>query len=157
MVMTRLLMLSAALLISCANERQKAPGPGSPDPLLTVETLLELHNLRGKQPEERSVEILRKQVAREDLEKLIVDFKKHDPFIGNLYVGFVVGALSRYQTRLHLTVKGKRAAVRAGKVQVVMRLVGDVWLVVLEDSVPFEIKARAREEKLRLLAAKNVR
>jgi hypothetical protein len=146
-------LLAAQLLFSCGGDVDVASDPMAPDPLETVKGILALHDLLGKQPEERSAAARQRQVDGVALRRFVDDWDRQDSFVGNLYVGFVVGALSRYQTRLRVEVKGKRAEVAAGNVRVVMRLVDDAWRVVLESSVPEEIKARAKIEKLRLLRA----
>ena len=141
-------------LLCCSSDNSVKSNPRSPDPLRTVQALLELHDLLGKQPEERSQAARQRPVDEAALIELVHEFEKDDPFLANLYVGFVVGALARYQTRLRVNVKGNCAEIRAGDLQVVLKLVGDVWRVDLEKSVPEEIKVRAKMEKLRLSRAR---
>ena len=84
------------------------------------------------------------------------DLNSHDSFTSNLYVGFIVGALARYQTRLMVTQKGDRAEVMAGKVRVVMKRSDNKWRFVLSESIPEVIKRRAAEEKQRYESAKDM-
>jgi hypothetical protein len=145
------LLLALLLLTGCA-EKRPATETG-PDPLVTVESLLKLHDVWRRQPEERSSAARRRPVDEDALKGLVYDYGKMDPFFANLYVGFVVGALARYQTRLGVTVRGDRAEVQAGALQVVMRRVDRSWRVDLARTVPEQIKARARAEKRRLAGA----
>ncbi len=144
-------LLALLLLTGCA---EKAPEETTgPDPLATVESLLKLHDVWRKQPEERSSESRQRSVDNDALKELVYELEKEDPFFANLYVGFVVGALARYQTRLGVTIRGDRAEVQAGALQVVMRRVDRSWRVDLDRTIPEEIKARARAEKRRLAGA----
>jgi hypothetical protein len=142
--MKRLLaILSALAIVGCfACSAKKAPNPGD-----TVLKLLDLHDLAGKLPEERTKESSEAEVDRSKLAALIVDLDDHDPFIADIYVGFVLGVLASHQARLFVTVEGSRAEVAAGKAVVKMRFVDDNWKIVLGESVPREIKERAIVEK----------
>ncbi len=132
---------------------EKAANRGE-HPLQAVERLLSLHDLNGRQPEERSAKSRNREVDRGRLEALVSDLNNHDSFTSNLYVGFIVGALARYQTRLMVTQKGDHAEVMAGKVRVVMRRSDNKWRFVLSESIPEVIKQRAAEEKKRFESAK---
>ncbi len=131
-----------ALVGGFACSTQKAPSPGD-----TVLKLLDLHGLAGKLPEERTRESSEAEVDRAKLAALIVDLDDHDPFIADIYVGFVLGVLASHQARLFVTVEGSRAEVAAGRASVKMRLVDSSWKIVLGESVPREIKERALVEK----------
>jgi hypothetical protein len=144
------LLLGAA----CDKPRKPANEPTGPDPLATVRTLLGVHDLLGKQPEERSDETRHKEVDRKLLEPLFKDLDNGDPFISNLYVGFIVGALARNQGRLYVAKRGVRAEITAGDVRVVLLLDGDKWKIALGESIPQEIVKRAQEEKIKFDEAK---
>lgn len=149
--LTRLWLIALFVLPACA---KKAPlEETGPDPLVTVESLLKLHDVWRKQPEERTRESRQRPVDKGALRELVYELEKEDPFFANLYVGFVVGALARYQTRLGVIVRGDRAEVQAGALQVVMRRVDRSWRVDLERTIPEPIKARARAEKRRMAGA----
>ena len=80
-------IFSVLALFGCfACSEQKAPSPGD-----TVLKLLDLHNLAGKLPGERTKENREVEVDRAKLAALIVDLDEHDPFIADIYVGFVLG------------------------------------------------------------------
>ena len=125
---------------ACSDEKASSPGD-------TVLKLLDLHNLAGKLPEERTKESSEAEVDRAKLAALIMDLDEHDPFIADIYVGFVLGVLASHQARLFVTVEGSRAEVAAGRALVKMRLVDGNWKIVLGESVPREIKKRAFVEK----------
>lgn len=148
------LLLFALQGMGC-NQRtpDKVPDRGV-QPLKAVERLLSLHDLNGRQPEERSAESRNREVDRGKLEALVSDLNKHDPFTSNLYVGFIVGALARYQTRLMVTQSGDRAEIMAGKARVVMRRADNEWRFVLDESIPEVIQQRAAEEKRRFESAR---
>ncbi len=133
-------VLSVALFGSCADKKDADPGD-------TVLRILDLHDLAGKQLEDRSKESRDKEVNREKLSALIADLDQHDPFIADIYLGFVLGVLSSHQTRLFVTTEGTRAEVMAGKAVIGMRLVDGTWRIVLGESVPAEIMERALPEK----------
>ena len=136
-------IFSTLALVGCfACSAQKAPSPGD-----TVLKLLDLHNLAGKLPGERTKENREVEVDRAKLAALIVDLDDHDPFIADIYVGFVLGVLASHQARLFVPVEGSRAEVAAGRASVKMRLVDGNWKIVLGESVPLEIKERAIVEK----------
>ena len=61
----------------------------------------------------------------------------------------MVGALARFQDKLVATAGGGRATVIAGRARIALRLAGESWQIVLEESVPQEIKDRAAIEKRR--------
>ena len=139
-------------LVGCfACSAEKASNPGD-----TVLKLLDLHNLAGKLPEERTKESSEAEVDRAKLAALIMDLDEHDPFIADIYVGFVLGVLARHQARLFVTVEGSRAEVTAGRAGVKMRLVDGNWKIVLGESVPREIKERAIVEKKNYEEAKSL-
>jgi len=140
-----------AVLLGCSAE----PAPEQvPDPLVTARELLALHDVLGRAPEDRPDESKEREVDRQALTALIADPGGRDPFVTDLYVGFVVGALARYQDKLVATASAGRATVVAGRARIAMRLEGARWKIVLEESVPDEIKERAAAEKRRYDEAK---
>jgi hypothetical protein len=142
---TKLLMAifpALAIVVCFACSEKKASNPGD-----TVLKLLDLHNLAGRQLEERTKESSGAEVDRAKLAALIVDLDEHDPFIADIYLGFVLGVLASNQARLFITVEGSGAKVAAGKAVVKMRLVDGNWKIVLGESVPQVIKERAFLEK----------
>ena len=145
--MSRTALLWAALLLAAACQPETPPPDAVADPRETTRALLALHELEGKQPEDRSDDTKRAEVHREALSELIADLDRTDRFIADLYVGFVVGALARHQTRLFVTREGSRAVVSAGKARIVLRLAQGRWRIVLAESVPPEVKRRAVEAK----------
>jgi hypothetical protein len=130
------------------------PAP-SPSPLDTANKILKLHGLLGKQPDERPDRVQKAAPDRGALKQLFLDYDKEDPFLADLYVGFVVGALSVNQRNLHVFQESRRAEVKAGNARISMHLVGGVWRVSLSESIPVEIRARAKMEKLKV--AENTR
>jgi hypothetical protein len=145
-----------ALLSCCTGPTggKDDPGEKGPDPLETARGLLALHGLSGRQPEERPEAQRDAPVPREQLARFVADLETRDPFLTDLYVGFVVGALARHQGRLFVERQGSRAVTSAGDARVVLTLTPAGWKVVLEESVPDEIKRRAAEEHARFLEAK---
>jgi hypothetical protein len=141
------------LALGCGDRGDPPPAP-IPDPLVTARELLALHDLLGRQPEDRSDEIKQGEVDRQTLAALVSDYHGRDPFVTDLYVGFVVGALARYQDTLVATAGSGRATVVAGRARIAMKLEGSKWRVVLEESVPREIKDRAAAEQRRFEEAK---
>ena len=128
--------------------------PPSPDPLEAVRGLLELHGLAGRQPEHRPEAQRETVVPSEQLARFVADLGGRDPFLTELYVGFAVGALARHQQRLFVERQGNRAVISAGDARIALVLTPSGWQVVLEESVPDEIKRRAAEEHRRYLDAK---
>lgn len=142
-----------AVVTACGQEA--APDPAQvPDPLKTARELLSLHDVLGKQPEDRPDQSKEQQVDPQALAAVIADLDGRDPFITDLYVGFVVGALSRYQDKLVATASAGRATVVAGRARIAMKLDDRTWKIVLEESVPQEIVERAAAEKRRFDEAK---
>ena len=139
----------AALLALSACGDDRPPEPQGPDPLDAVREILRLHDLEGRQPEERSPQAREREVDRAALSRLVADLDARDPFLSDLYVGFVVGALARHQTRLFVSRMGNRAEVSAGDARIVLVLDGGRWKILLGDSVPDEIERRAAQEKRR--------
>jgi len=137
----------------CGDDKKKEPVE-VPDPLETARDLLALHDVLGKRPDERPDEAKAQDVDRQALAALIDDLEGRDPFITDLYVGFVVGALARYQDKLVATANAGRATVVAGRARIAMKLEGEGWKIVLEESVPAEIVERAAAEKRRFDEAK---
>ncbi|MCP4675721.1 MAG: hypothetical protein GY854_09490 [Deltaproteobacteria bacterium] len=142
------------LIAACKEGSKSAKEQTGPDPLATVRELLRLHDLVGRQPEERSDETKKKEVDRGTLGTLIADLDAEGKFISDVYVGFVVGALARNQGRLFVSRKGERAWVTAGTVKVVLKLKGGIWKIVLSETVPAEIKKRAALSKAQFDQAK---
>lgn len=143
-----------AALGACAEPPAGAPVAAGPDPLATAQGLLELHGLSGRQPEERPEDLRDAPVPRERLARFAADLDARDPFLTDLYVGFVVGALARHQGRLFIERQGNRAVISAGDARIALVLAPSGWQVVLEESVPDEIKRRAAEEHQRYIDAK---
>ncbi len=130
-------------------DAKQTSDPTHPDPTSTVDELLRLHGLLGKQPEDRSHQTKSAEIDMASLEPLFVNFKKYDPFLRDLYVGFVVGALARYQGKLFISKHENEANVKAGNLTVRMRLDNDRYKIDLEKTVPAVIKQRAAKEKTR--------
>ncbi len=128
--------------------------PTGPDPRVAAHDLLALHGLVGRQPEERSEQEREQEIDPQALGRLIADLEEHDPFLADIYVGFVLGVLARHQTRLVVDRLGSRAVIIAGKARIVVVLDAGSWKIVLGESVPDEIKRRALEEQRRFDEAK---
>jgi hypothetical protein len=148
----RALAITALLLAACNGEPAGSGAP--PDPRDTARALLALHELDGVQPAQRSDEAKGTDVHRDALAELIADLESTDRFTADLYVGFVVGALARHQTRLFVAREGSRATVSAGKARIAMRLEQGRWRILLAESVPDEIKRRASQAKQEYEAAR---
>ena len=145
----------ALLLVATCKDSNKYPEvKPDPNPLATVRELLRLHDLVGKQPEERSDETKKKEVDRSALGTLIDDLDANGRFLSDVYVGFVIGALARNQGRLFVSRKGRSAQVTAGNVKVKLRLKDGIWKIVLSETVPAEIKKRAVLSKTQFEQAK---
>ncbi len=142
------------LVAACKEGSKPAKEQTGPNPLATVRELLRLHDLVGRQPEERSDETKKKEVDRSSLGTLIADLDAEDRFISDVYVGFVIGALARNQGRLFVSRKGETAYVTAGTVKVVLRLQGGIWKIVLSETIPAEIKKQAALSKAQFEQAK---
>jgi hypothetical protein len=123
-----------------------------PDPLVTVRQILALHGLEGRSPDNRPEAFRNAEVDPEALGRLFFDYHREDPFLANLYVGFIVGALAVNQHTLQVFEQGLKAEIRAGKVRVSMRFSDGAWRVSLADSIPDGVKARAKMEKLKVAA-----
>ena len=124
--------------------------PTRPSPRSFVSEVLKLHDLEGKRPEARSDASRRKEVDRAALGRLFSDYEREDPFLADLYVGFIVGSLAANQQRLQVFEQGSRAEIRAGKTKISLRLEAGRWRASLKQSIPDAIKARAKMEKLRV-------
>ncbi|MCP4599707.1 MAG: hypothetical protein GY847_04070 [Proteobacteria bacterium] len=144
------------LAAACSNGSKPTPYSSGPDPLATVRELLRLHDLLGKQPEDRSEETRNKEVERGALSPLFLDLDAQEPFLTNLYVGFVVGVLARNQGRLYISRRGHRVEVTAGNARIVLKLESDRFRIVLKESIPEAIKKRAAKEKARFEEAKRI-
>lgn len=143
-----LLCASIAFVASCRNGENDYGTP-APDPTSAVVELLVLHDMLGKQPEERTEQSRKKEVNREKLADLFTDMVGRDRFLTDLYVGFVAGAIARNQKRLSVRTNGDKAEIAAGKATIVMRLADGRWRISLDESVPEEIKKLAAAEKAR--------
>jgi len=147
-------MASVSIVLSfalgCVTKENPAPHDPGPNPLHTLNKLLEHHDLLGKQPEERSERSKNNPVRRKDLEQLILDLDKFDDFLSNLYVGFIAGAVSRHQTRLYVSKIGNKAIVTAGSARIVLRLAEGAYRISLEESIPPEIAKRALSERAKI-------
>ena len=139
--------LAIAFVAGCKTGAERPAQAPGPDPMTTVRSLLSLHDLLGKQPEERGASARSKPPDPAELNRLFADYDRLDPFLGNLYVGFVTGALARNQGRLFVSRQGDRAEVSAGRLRVIMKRSEGRYRIVLEKTVPYEIKARAAREK----------
>ena len=149
---SRLLLVSLIILLAaCTTDSKHVPGQHDPDPMTTVRELLRQHDLLGKQPEERSEESKNKEIPTASLAPLFLDLDNTDPFLRELYVGFVVGALARYQGRLFISKHRNRAEIRAGNLTVMMMLDGDRYKIDLKKTIPDAIKERAKKEYRRYL------
>jgi len=126
-----------------------------PPPLDTITELLTLHDLAGRQPADRPAAVRDREVDREALSRLFTDLDAEERFLTDLYVGFVVGALAREQSRLAVgSPAGGRVVVRAGGLDVVLRLVDGRWRIVLGETIPPAIREQARAERERYEAAR---
>jgi hypothetical protein len=149
-ILSFVIFLCACVILcatGCQVDEQPKKEPAGPGPMHTVNQLLRLHDLLGRQPEERSPASRNKVVDPKALDALIFDFGDYDPFIRDLYVGFVTGALARSQGRLFVTKQGERAEVSSGRLRIKMARAGDLYQIILKESIPEEIKKRARLEK----------
>jgi hypothetical protein len=131
-------------------DRFQSESTERPSPLDTANKILALHGLAGKTPEARPPQVRKTIPNPETLKQLFLDYDKEDPFLANLYVGFVVGALSVNQRNLHVFQESHRAEIKAGNARISMHLLGGAWRVSLAESVPEVIKARAKMEKLKV-------
>jgi hypothetical protein len=129
-------------------------GAGTAGPRAAAERLLALHGLLGRQPGELTQEERDAPVDREAIEGLVADVGAYDGFTGDLYVGFVVGALARQQGRWTTAMDGARALVAAGEARILFVRRDGAWKVDLGASVPDVVKRRAADEKRRYEAAK---
>lgn len=120
------------------------------EPLAVVRKLLEHHGLLGKKPEDRTLRQRETPVSRSLIEPLFADLGNDDAFLEEVYIGFVVGALTRNQDNLAVEVKGNRARILAGSAAVVLVQNEGRFRIVLAESVPEEVKIRAKREKERL-------
>lgn len=134
-----------ALAMGCAREADA-------DPAATVRELLALHGLLGQSPENRSETQRAQPVAPERLAVLLMDDAAPNPFLANLYVGFVVGALARHQDRLVFNSEGDSVFVQAGDARIVLRLRDGRYRIVLSESIPPIIRERALAQQRRLTA-----
>jgi hypothetical protein len=141
-------LFTLAMLLCCNRETE----PGAP--IDTVMTLLELHGLKGRLPQDRPRELVDQPIPRENLLPLFVDLEFLDPFIGDLYTGFVVGALSRHQDRLFETRSDDRATFGAGQAVIHLKRENGIWKILLEASIPEALKDQAQAEKARYENAK---
>ncbi|NLN63745.1 MAG: hypothetical protein GX146_12830 [Myxococcales bacterium] len=149
---TSLITLSACLFLitlsACRSAPSDAPGLAS-TPTDVAWALLELHGLKGRLPEDRPRDVVDRLVPREKLQPLFLDLDEFDPFIGDLYVGVIVGALARHQDRLFASASREDATLTAGQSVIHLRKDQGGWKVHLEKSIPEEMKARAQAEKAR--------
>ena len=129
---------------------ERSAGPPRPAPMSFVTAVLRLHDLEGRHPEARSEAARRKAVDRAALERLFAGYAEEDPFLADLYVGFIVGSLAANQERLQVFEQGGRAEIRAGNTRISLRLDHGHWRASLQDSIPEAVKARAKMEKLRV-------
>jgi hypothetical protein len=143
------------LVIGCQSGSPPDFAEAVSSPLSTAKKLLELHELLGKNPTHRSEEAREREVDDAAMAQLFVDYKKFDPFLADLYVGFIVGALANNQKNMAVTQRrGGRATLSAGKLLVLFKLDGQDWKIILDRTVPDEIKKRAADEKRQFLEAR---
>ena len=144
-----------APLLALAGCRGEAPREdGAAQARAAAEKLLAVHHLLGRQPESLTQEEKDTPVDPKALDALVADRGAFDPFIGDLYVGFVVGALARHQGRWVTTLEGGAAVIQAGDVRVRLVERDGAWKIDLAVSVPDVIKKRAADEKKSYEAAK---
>ena len=143
-----LLSMTAAALIGCGAPREDVPP--APSPMESLEALLALHGVLGRSLDERPEAFKKAPVERKALTKWVLDYTEQDPFLADLYVGFVVGVTAANQHSMEIAVRGSRAEVKTGRAKIVLYLRGNIWRVSLSESIPAEIKARAMQEKLRV-------
>jgi hypothetical protein len=116
-----------------------------------VRELLALHGLQGRQAEERTPAEKETPINPAALAALFTDLGQQDPFLDDLYVGFLVGLLARHQERLFVEHRrDETARVWAGGAAVVLHRKKNKWQISLAESIPGEIKKRALKEKTRL-------
>ena len=149
LVVTVVVLLSF-VICSCNKTEKKS----SSDPVLTVQHLLDLYNLKGKKPDDRTERQKKKDIDKADLDKLILDIDVEDKFITDIYIGFVLGSLAQNQERLFVTRQGKTAKIAAGRTKIILNLKNNVWKINLAASIPPEFKQRALAEKIRYKNAK---
>ncbi|MDJ0762571.1 MAG: hypothetical protein QNJ97_06235 [Myxococcota bacterium] len=147
-VQLRLVLISAMFFLSCC-DRSADKKTSGPSPLATLRELMRLHDLEGRQPEDRPAATRKKQVDQKALAALFLDFERQDGFLADLYVGFIVGAVARHQAHLKVRTIGNRADVTAGNVRVRLRWSGERWQIAIAESIPDEIKQRAAQLKAR--------
>ena len=123
----------------CAEKPREAARPRAET---FVFDLLSLHDLNGTSPSARSDAARRKPVDRAALARLFADYEKEDPFLADLYVGFIVGSLATHQERLQIFESGARAEIRAGNTTVSLRYGNGAWRASLAASIPEAIKAK---------------
>lgn len=137
----------------CGTDRPEQPNraskPTQASPRVAVQHLLAAHHLLGKQPHERTREEKKAKLDEQTLSLFFADSQDFEPFIADVYRGFVLGALTRHQNNLFIDTRGPKATVRAGDAAIVMRLEKDRWKVVLKESIPSEIEKRAARERAR--------
>lgn len=121
-----------------------------PSPSDTLAQILRMHGVEGRSLNERPPEFQKAAVDREVLSRIFMDYAAEDPFLANLYVGFIVGVLAEHQNTLQVKTKGLRSEVRAGKARIFMHLHDKFWRISLTESIPDAVKARAKMEKLRV-------
>lgn len=144
--LSRLVRISTiAGLVACFGcSEQDAIEPRTP--LSTVKDLLSLHGMLGRQSHERDAKARDNPIAAERLTDLFTDYGTRERFIDDLYVGFVVGALSKFQDELVVTNNGAQTIVAAGRVRIVLKVSERGYRIDLGASVPGEIKTRAATE-----------
>lgn len=145
-----LALMPAVFAAACGEGRpdEQASAPEETGPRPAVQELLAAHHLLGKQPEQRTDKEREADVDEETVSRFFADSRDFDPFIADLYRGFVLGALARHQSRLFIDTRGSKATVHAGGAAVVMSLEGGRWRVVLKESIPAAIAERAAREKV---------
>ncbi len=137
-----ILLLIAATITNCSFT--KTEGSVS-EPLFTVEQILKLHGMHGRSAEQRPQDVRNSPIDREKLASLFIGYEKEDPFLADLYVGFVAGALAASQKNLEVFETGKKAEIKAGRLTVHMYLKNGTWKVSLAETVPNEIKIKAKQ------------
>jgi len=152
--MTHLVVTAVVLLSFVICSCNKTEKKSAPDPILTVQLLLDLYNLKGKKPDDRTEHQKKKDIDKAALAKLILDTDAEDEFITDIYIGFILGSLAQNQERLFVTRQGKTAKIAAGRTKVILNLKNNAWKINLAASVPPEFKQKAFAEKIRYKNAK---
>ena len=144
-------VLSCVWAASCSPQGPHPAPDEERDPLATTSKLLEAHGLVGRTPDQRSPAERDRPIDKALLRPLFSDLDDYEPFIADIYVGFVVGALAEHQKRLFVSRQGLRSRVSAGQLDVQLKLEEGRWRIILAETIPEVIKKRAAAEKQRVV------